>query len=353
VQKISNNYDCLGCHTKVLNGGYDSEYPAERSSDWKRNLRHLTYVPGLIDLSKRMQRGWFVEYVQSPHVVRPNLHTEMPPMPIGKEEAELLGDYFFPERTNEDTSIKAFAAGDFKRGESLFREKECARCHLFNQSHLEEPRSVDFWTPAVTPHERRIAPDLRHTRKRMSHKQLIRWLLNPKSLKSDSVMPDFGFNQVEAIDLATYLLNAPLLESNSPLPLRTLTPATRPVEYSTLEKRLFKAMCWHCHSDPSYNNGDGGPGRTGGFGFTGADLSFASYEDTLRGGRQPDGSYRSILKPARAGEKPLIIEHLLARHREVRGEKGLRYRGMPMAIPPIPLEDIELLWGWIEQGAPR
>ena len=43
----------------------------------------------------------------------------------------------------------------------------------------------------------------------------------------------------------------------------------------------------------------------------------------------------------------------MARHREVEGEPIDGVTGMPLGLPPVPLEDIQLVESWIAQGRPN
>ena len=42
-----------------------------------------------------------------------------------------------------------------------------------------------------------------------------------------------------------------------------------------------------------------------------------------------------------------------ARHAEEAGRPDPAVRGMPLGLPPIPLEDIQLVESWIAQGRPQ
>ena len=134
--------------------------------------------------------------------------------------------------------------------------------------------------------------------------------------------------------------------------------AGRPIECSILLKtdevsaRVFRRTCWHCHSTPEFAMGDGGPGNTGGFGFKGRGLNVASYTDIAAGSLDDAGERRSIFLPISDG-MPRLIAHLLARHAELTGQPVPGVRGMPLGLPPLTLEQINLVDSWIAQGRPR
>jgi hypothetical protein len=46
---------------------------------------------------------------------------------------------------------------------------------------------------------------------------------------------------------------------------------------------------------------------------------------------------------------PWLVSVLMARHAEVRGHQVEGVRGMPLGLPPMSLEDIQLVESWIAQ----
>ena len=161
-------------------------------------------------------------------------------------------------------------------------------------------------------------------------------------------MPTLGVTEAEALDIAAYLHQAEL-ESVALGEVPEL-PASlqREVTYAEVHERIFGKICRHCHSDPNVVIGDGGPGYDGGFGFPKRALDLSTYEGVRSGSLDDDGKRRSIFKEVDG--QPRIVAHLLARHAEVAGRPVEGVRGMPLGLPPIPMEDIVLLKTWIEQG---
>jgi hypothetical protein len=116
--------------------------------------------------------------------------------------------------------------------------------------------------------------------------------------------------------------------------------------------RVFRQICWHCHGAPAFARGDGGPGNTGGFGFAPRGLDLSDYTGVTSGSRGPDGRRRSVLATMPDGT-PRLIAHLLARRVEERGGEVPGIRGMPLGLPALSLEDIQLVETWIVQGRPE
>ena len=193
-----------------------------------------------------------------------------------------------------------------------------------------------------------MAPDLRFARDRMRPAAMLEWILDPKAVKPDAAMPSFGVTQSEAIDIVAYLLEAEL-EAVPVVELPALPPVLeRAVTYAEVYDRIFGRICRHRHSDPNVVIGDGGPGYDGGFGFPKRALDLSTYEGLRSGSLDDAGKRRSVFKELDG--QPRIVAHLLARHAEVAGQPIEGVRGMPLALPPIPMDDIVLLKTWIEQG---
>jgi hypothetical protein len=112
---------------------------------------------------------------------------------------------------------------------------------------------------------------------------------------------------------------------------------------------VLRRTCWHCHGEPDYAHGEGGPGNTGGFGFPERGLSLADYDGASSGILDAHGDRKSILAPGDDGT-PLLVRALLARHEEIAGRPVPGVRGMPLGMPPLPPEEIQLVESWIAQG---
>ena len=131
-------------------------------------------------------------------------------------------------------------------------------------------------------------------------------------------------------------------------------PLARPVEWAEVRGAVFRKVCWHCHSDAELAHGDGGPGNTGGFGFMARGLNLATYQGIASGIIDPKtGARRSVFSPGPDGKTPLIVSALLARHTENNGGVVPGVRGMPLGLPPMPMDDIQRVITWIANGRPR
>jgi hypothetical protein len=64
------------------------------------------------------------------------------------------------------------------------------------------------------------------------------------------------------------------------------------------------------------------------------------------------GERRSVFETLDDGT-PRLVAALLARAAEEAGQPDPRVRGMPLGLPALPPEDIQLVETWIAQGRPR
>ena len=250
--------DCVGCHEKILNGGFDND---TRAVSWRERITHFTSAPPLMNLSLRLKRNWFEQFLRMPHIVRPRLGTIMPALEYSHGELKLIADFFFGLETSaEITELQA--KGDVLSGRSLLDTKGCGTCHVMGgvaalqQGTLEVPLSEREIRQAMP-----LAPDLRYTRERMSLAQLTRWLKQPESVIPSEFrnMPHIRLLDKEISDISSYIFHA-ALDPIISVPLPNLpAPISRSVSYAEVRERVFRKTCFHCHSDPEPVGGDGGP----------------------------------------------------------------------------------------------
>jgi len=309
------NENCTACHRAILAGHFDSRWPEATVTRWKQNVDVYTKTPTLKDVQQRLRRDWFIDYVQEPYDTRPNLPEMMPRLGISLEDAIRLAD---------ELGLVNGGDGDFgdaEKGGQLFEERACGACHDF--------------TGVLTPPAERLAaallaPDLRWTRARFRHDKLVEWLDSPASLKPGTSMPDL-LDAEEARDVAAWLFGVEISEVPGSKQVDFLPLLDREISFEEVNKKVFSRLCIHCHNDGrnGFSRGDGGPGSSGGFGFEGRALHFSNQKNAEK-------------------VAPLISRALRARHAEIRGEKG-ELRGMPLGLPPLDLEDIQLLESWAHQ----
>lgn len=335
------DYDCAGCHQQILAGTFEAT--PEELAQWQGRLHSLDQVPSLTH-TNRFSRAWVASFLPAAHDVRPNLSASMPRFAMPAEDAEAIAAFLVPA-----AEAPTPEAGDAERGRALLESKGCASCHRMTgvpslaARPTPEPLAAD-----VLSRGQKMAPDLRFARDRMRPAAMVAWIVDPKAVKPDASMPSLGVTKSEAIDIAAYLREAEL-EAVVLGEVPVLPPVLeRAVTYAEVQENIFGKICRHCHSDPNVVIGDGGPGYDGGFGFPRRALDLSTYEGLRSGSLDDDGKRRSVFKDV--GGQPRIVAHLLARHAEVAGQPVDGVRGMPLGLPPIPMDDIVLLKTWIEQG---
>ena len=333
------NLDCTGCHQSIYTDVWTGRVDADELKQWRQNIRHLRITPSLHGV-RRLQKAWFVEFVQNPHSLRPGLPEHMPRLPITEADADkLAAELGIIDR--RPTKIE----GDPRRGRQIYEEQGCATCHHFSGADAPPGPALDgVLAPAV-----RRAPDLRHARKRLSAADIDRWIENPKALKSDTMMDVTISDPEKRRDVVAFLTQAWLDRPPMSAGIQLPDPVDRPVRWDEVNEKIFHATCRHCHTEggPALP-GEGGAGNTGGFGYDGAGLILSTYEG-VKAGSTRRGT--DVLARDAEGVAPLV-RHLMARHDEHAGYHG-EMIGMPLGLPAVAVEDIAILRAWIGQGAPR
>jgi len=347
----ADNKHCVHCHKKIMDDRFDA--PAASIARWKPRVKELADAPSLEATGKRFSRRWITSYLLQPHDVRPRLHQYMPRLALSPAEARDIAAYLVPDGDGPDTAALAELAGaDLGKGRRLLETKGCGSCHAFS-GVAALPSSAP---PAMDGKEfelgHKLAPDLRFSRDRMSAAKMIAWLSDPKAIKSDTPMPKPNLTPAEVKDLAAYLLTAEITPSPPKPKLARLPVLERKVTFKEVDEKVFHRTCWHCHSEPDYAIGDGGPGNSGGLGFKPRGLNLSDYNGIAAGYLDDKGERSSVF--SRDGENvPRLVRALLARHDEENGAETGPVRGMPLGYAPLSAEDIQLVESWVAQGRPR
>ncbi|MGE0396924.1 MAG: c-type cytochrome [Kofleriaceae bacterium] len=361
---------CVRCHQAIHAGTFAAKQ--EHLDRWKKRITSMRWAPSLAG-ADRLRRSWVQAFLLAPHDVRPGLIAQMPRLAITPEQAARIAAHLVPAEAPEPAAradgamqVDGVARTDpsIARGAELFRALACGRCHRFTGSSVDDVAlhakgrtvgsSVDLHTKGrADPLDAAwaLAPDLRFARQRMTEASMAAWIEHPRG-----AMPSLGVSAESARMLAAFIAGAPLDTSAMSADARTM-PARLPilaraVTYDEVDRRVFKNVCWHCHAVPDFARGDGGPGNSGGFGFAPRGLDVSSYEGLASGALDDSGERRSIFAKLPDGT-PRVVAHLMARYVEEAGGSVDGVRGMPLGLPPLPLEEIQLVESWIAQGRPR
>ena len=337
VAEAPRDKHCVRCHQQIFDDKFEAA--PEHLARWKSRITSLRWAPDLA-AADRLRRDYLTDFLMRPHDVRPGLPAEMPRLPLARGDAERIAEALSPDEA------APFTFGDFDRGAELFRGLACARCHRFTGAIGDDAALHAAGRGQTKPNEWALAPDLRYTRDRMRPEQIAAWIVKPRG-----TMPDQHVTPAAAADLVKFIMHSKLAPLTQAKPLARLPVLDRPVLWAEVEAKVFRNLCWHCHAVPDYARGDGGPGNSGGFGYAPRGLDVSSYAGISSGSLDDAGERRSIFAPMPDGT-PRVIAHLIARRAE---EQGVftPIVGMPLGLPSLPLEEIQLVESWIQQGRPQ
>jgi cytochrome c2 len=283
----------------------------------------------------------------------------MPRLPLSEQQAADIAAFLTDGAPTDElapplASASPSTSADATRGRELMDVKGCGLCHRMTGVAPLQGAILPVGV-AVGDLARgiRLAPDLRYTRDRWRPSALVAWLIDPQSVKADTLMPGMGLSEADAKSIAAYLLSAslaPVQPRRMPVRLPLLD---RKVTYDEVATRVFRKTCWHCHGEPDFERGDGGPGNSGGFGFKGRGLNLSDYSSTFAGLLDESGRRVSLFAPVKGTEgMSHLVAALLARQQEEAGEEPAM-RGMPLGLPALGAEEVQLVETWVAQGRVR
>ena len=372
---------CVDCHTWILGTRGDTraierqrrEYP-----DWDRSLQnivHLTRLPHLGTIARRVEPAFLRRYLDGPFDLRPHLEESMVPLRLSASERDAVVAYLValsgrrsstPPSVNEAGSPKPEVVSQVQinKGRLAFLGAGCAMCHVLGGERLVAGFTPSFFK-ALGP-QAMLAPNLQFARERLKRETFVAFVQDPQSIDPHVTMPNLGLSREQAESIADFVLNTPIQFAVAPPPVPPAVPLLdREVPYSEVHREVFGLICVHCHMDPASNLGDGGAGNTGGLGFEGKGLVLETYKGLRRGLRRPDGTRLDVLVPRPGQTESFLIEVLLRRHEEARRDGVPAFAtpdlqrspidpdapGMPMGLPPLSLSKLSLVKTWIAQGA--
>lgn len=326
---------CAGCHAWVR---AVSQNPAARAAAlrvfprWERyekNVATYFHVPDLGAAAARLDPAWVRAWLADPHDVRPALPETMPRLGLDDAALDTVAAWFAEGRVPVAPTPRPRRA-NLEAGERLFRERGCLACHGFGATVALAP------VPA--------APDLRHVRARMDDDAIVAWIVDPLAVSPAATMPKLGLTVEEAVAVRDWLVLADPGGTPAPTGRPPLPAVDRPVAWADVEERVFGKICVHCHMDPAQNEGRAGPGNAGGFGWpaTGIELQ------TAAGARQ----HRDAVLAALDRRWEEVGRDVVGPGQAPRAVDRPPLPGMPLGLPPIPVEDLALVRAWYAQGAP-
>ena len=339
---------CFACHVKIVSGELKGSKGSE--ARWHDRVLDLKDVPTLTSSQRRFRRSWLASFLLEPYDLRPRLAPTMPRLDLTRAQARDIAAYLAD--ADDATAMPDLTAADPAHGRKLMEANGCGSCHRFTGAPPLEGSTPYQADEKALSTGMALAPDLRFARERLRPEALIAWVSNPRAVKPDTAMPEFTLAPADARDIAAYLLTTPLEPVPARAPVARLPVLERKVTYDEVSTKVFRRTCWHCHGEPDYAAGDGGPGNTGGFGFKPRGINFVDY-GSVAAGRLDDRNERRSLFEKTADGTPRLVRALLARRDEEAGHPDKDVRGMPLGYPSLGPEDVQLVETWIAQGRPR
>lgn len=366
---------CVDCHRAILAG--ELAAPREVLQRWQGKLHHLLEVPSLLGVGGHLRPEWIAAYLQRPHDLRRGLGETMPRLALSTDDAARIAKALTGGKLPPDALVPR---GDSARGLAVLEAKGCAACHAFTGARAlgaKQPAGVDG---AVLARGIKLAPDLRWTRDRTTPAAVDALLRDARAAKADAAMPAIALADAERADLIAAIFDTPLPLAPAREPPPRLPVLARKVRFDEIQQSVLDKTCIHCHADDSRNLGVGGPGSSGGFGYAGTGLVLTSYARVQAGSQRaptPDrerddlafdvfgefgparprrGAHMSIFRPVEQGPMkgvPLLVAQLRARQLEEAGETVPGVVGMPLGLPAVTPEELQLVDSWVAQGRPQ
>ncbi len=170
-REIINRYSCLSCHVIHRKGFFMA---SDLSSE-----------------GSRVHKEWLRDYFRLPYTLRPILTERMPNFYMTDDEIELLMQYFFLVLVKDEISALPVVENETERieeGKMLFFEKyACQSCHQIGSKGGY------------------VGPPLDNAGSRLTTGWIFHWIKNPHKYHLETIEPNHGLNDDEAIAIALYL----------------------------------------------------------------------------------------------------------------------------------------------------
>ena len=374
--------DCVTCHV-FMKGladdqrSYDSlavKHGKANIDRYIQRIEHYLVIPNLSQIARRLRPEWIGEFLRAPHDLRPLLEESMIRNQLTRSEIDDLIRYFAAIGDVPDPRARTYQPAPLpprplsawiEKGKLLFAEKTCNTCHTFG--------NADFGYDAAYLRQMRettqLAPNLRFARERVQPDKIVDWIVNPQSLVPAATMTKLDITREEASQIAMFIFYGDPqilpMPANLPQKLAKLpeTPES-PVSWAEAKEQVLVHVCVNCHMND--HEEDPGPGNRGGFGYSGVELGFRTYERAMWGAVDKTTGRRYSVFQRRPGERlPRILQVLLARRvenlrdhlapfadHELPGWGGSPRLGMPLGLPALSDERIANLAKWIEGDCP-
>ena len=179
---LERRYRCLSCHS--IRGSGD---------------------PLASDLTlegNRVNQEWLYHYLKTPYSMRRTLTIAMPIFRLPDDEARFMAEYMsrvFVDGQMGIDWIERQGETDAERGQALFDAKGCIACHQVHGTGGDVGPSLTTQVPEF-PHGTWVGDKLKGA-------WIYEWLKDPQALVPDTLEPNLGLTDEEALDLTAYILS--------------------------------------------------------------------------------------------------------------------------------------------------
>jgi len=195
---------CRSCHVAIDKKGFEDEENPYKTHP-KRELflgKHPADQFGCTPCHNG--DGPAVNSVEQAHAGHYDEHGELHPLHLREQLSLFRGDMMQANCLKcHASAVGLEGAETLARGETLFVELGCHGCHL--AEGYENLARIDE-VPAIGPSLRRIGA-------KVDPGWLVRWVRNPHEFRPRTRMPNFMFDDEQAVSIAAYLLDASRDES--------------------------------------------------------------------------------------------------------------------------------------------
>jgi mono/diheme cytochrome c family protein len=178
---LERRYRCLSCHS-IRGSGI-------------RQASDLTLE------GSRVNREWLAHYLNIPYSMRRTLTIAMPNFHFVQADSQRMAEYMslvFVDTRLDDDWQRDHDRADAPRGQALFDAKGCIACHQLNGKGGDVGPSLTTQVPEF-PQGTWVGDKLRPG-------WIYKWLRNPQSLVPDTLEPNLGLTDQEALDLTAFVL---------------------------------------------------------------------------------------------------------------------------------------------------
>ncbi len=180
----------------------------------------LATAPDLADAGARLRPDWVAAWVENPRALRHN--ATMPALGVTKEQAADIAAFLATLGTPAKVDAEKADADAALAGGGLFANLGCVACHT---------------APNFTSKDEHARTPLTHVAAKFQPAALIEFLKIPSMHNPWTRMPNFRLTDIEAAQLAAFLLG----KSNAELPV---------VKGDAARGKIAAATCAACHTIP-------------------------------------------------------------------------------------------------------